>query len=80
VTREFPRDGGGDRIPYYPVNSPDNQHTFSLYRQRAEAIPTHIFGGRLSEYKYMDMHVVVEAAMNRFRTEQKLASRAAVNA
>jgi UDP-galactopyranose mutase len=77
VTREFPRDGGADRIPYYPVNSSDNQHTFSLYRQRAEAMPTHIFGGRLSEYKYMDMHVVVEAAMNRFRTEQKLAGRAA---
>jgi UDP-galactopyranose mutase len=80
VTREFPRDGGGDRIPYYPVNSPENQNTFNLYRQRAEAIPTHIFGGRLSEYKYMDMHVVVEAAMNRFRSDQKQAGRAAVEA
>jgi UDP-galactopyranose mutase len=34
-------------------------------------MPSHIFGGRLSEYKYMDMHVVIEAAMNRFRTECK---------
>jgi UDP-galactopyranose mutase len=34
---------------------------------------THIFGGRLSEYKYMDMHVVIESAMNRFRSERKQA-------
>jgi UDP-galactopyranose mutase len=37
-------------------------------------MPTHIFGGRLSEYKYMDMHVVIEAAMNRFRSESKQAA------
>ena len=73
VTREYPQDCTADRIPYYPVNSIANQHTYSLYRERAEAMPNHIFGGRLSEYKYMDMHVVVEAAMNRFRTEQKQA-------
>lgn len=75
VTREYPCDCTNGRIPYYPVNSTDNQHTYSLYRQRAETLPTHIFGGRLSEYKYMDMHVVVEAAINRFRSEQKQAGR-----
>lgn len=75
VTREYPCDCTSGRIPYYPVNSTDNQHTYSLYRQRAESVPTHIFGGRLSEYKYMDMHVVVEAAINRFRSEQKQAGR-----
>ena len=26
-----------------------------------------IFGGRLSEYKYMDMHVVIESAINKFK-------------
>lgn len=75
VTREYPRSGSADRIPYYPVNSLDNQRTYALYRERAAALPSHIFGGRLSEYKYMDMHVVVEAAINRFRSEQKLAGR-----
>jgi len=75
VTREYPRDGSPGRTPYYPVNSAENQRTYSLYRERAEALPHHIFGGRLSEYKYMDMHVVVEAALNRFRSEQKRAGR-----
>lgn len=71
VTREYPRDCTADRIPYYPVNSHSNQQTYSMYRERARRLPGHIFGGRLSEYKYMDMHVVIEAAMNRFRGENK---------
>ena len=79
VTREYPRDGGPDRIPYYPVNSLENQHTYARYRERADALPDHIFGGRLSEYRYMDMHVVVEAAFNRFRQEQKQAGRPLVS-
>jgi UDP-galactopyranose mutase len=74
VTREYPQDCTSGRIPYYPVNSENNQKTYSLYKERAASIPTHIFGGRLSEYKYMDMHVVIEAAMNRFRTENKQAA------
>ncbi len=30
-----------------------------------------IFGGRLSEYKYMDMHIVIESAMNKFKTNMR---------
>ena len=71
VTREFPQDCTSGRIPYYPVNSEQNQKTYALYKDKAASLPSHIFGGRLSEYKYMDMHVVIEAAMNRFRTESK---------
>jgi len=71
VTREYPKDCTSGRIPYYPVNNERNQKTYNLYKQRAASMPSHIFGGRLSEYKYMDMHVVIEAAMNRFRTECK---------
>jgi UDP-galactopyranose mutase len=74
MTREYPQDCMSGRIPYYPVNSEDNQKIYSLYKDRAASIPTHIFGGRLSEYKYMDMHVVIEAAMNRFRSESKQAA------
>jgi UDP-galactopyranose mutase len=74
VTREYPQDCTSGRIPYYPVNSEQNQKTYSLYKERASSIPTHIFGGRLSEYKYMDMHVVIESAMNRFRSERKQAA------
>jgi UDP-galactopyranose mutase len=30
-----------------------------------------LFGGRLAEYKYMDMHVVIESAMNKWKNCQK---------
>lgn len=68
VTREYPRACRGDAIPYYPVNDAANQAIHRRYRDRAAAIPHVVFGGRLSEYRYMDMHVVVEAAMNRARS------------
>lgn len=71
VTREYPQECSGDHIPYYPINSESNQKIYSHYREMTQALPNHIFGGRLSEYKYMDMHVVIESAMNRFRTERK---------
>lgn len=72
VTREYPESCGEGRIPYYPVNNDDNQRIYALYRDRSKVMPKHIFGGRLSEYKYMDMHVVIESAINRFRIEAKL--------
>lgn len=71
VTREYPQECTADRIPYYPINSDANQKTYLRYKEMAHALPDHIFGGRLSEYKYMDMHVVIESAMNRFRSELK---------
>jgi len=68
VTREYPRACRDHAIPYYPVNDAINQAIHRRYRDRASALPHVIFGGRLSEYRYMDMHVVIEAAMNRARS------------
>ena len=74
VTREYPRTCDQGAIPYYPVNNDHNQAIYQRYRSEAAALPDHIFGGRLSEYKYMDMHVVIESAMNRLRRELGLAT------
>jgi UDP-galactopyranose mutase len=40
---------------------------YKKYREESKKLTNFIFGGRLSEYKYMDMHVVIESAMNKFR-------------
>lgn len=74
ITREYPRPCSGDAIPYYPVNDAHNQGLYRRYQELAQATENVIFGGRLSEYKYMDMHVVIESAMNRFRSESRQAS------
>lgn len=74
ITREYPRPCSGDAIPYYPVNDPHNQELYRRYQELSQGTENVIFGGRLSEYKYMDMHVVIESAMNRFRSESRQAS------
>lgn len=69
ITKEYPKMCSGDAIPYYPINDLRNQSLYRQYQERGRATENVIFGGRLSEYKYMDMHVVIESAMNRFRSE-----------
>ena len=74
ITREYPKACSGEAIPYYPVNDPANQSLFRRYQELSRNADNVIFGGRLSEYKYMDMHVVIESAMNRFRSETRQSS------
>lgn len=56
--------------PYYPVNDKENNEIYSKYKQEAEKIKDKVlFGGRLAEYKYYDMHQVIESALNFVRKE-----------
>ena len=71
ITKEYPKRHEPGDIPFYPVNDKQNQEVYKLYRNEGRALRDYIFGGRLSEYKYMDMHVVIESAMNKFRNELK---------
>lgn len=67
VTKEYSINHTSDTIPYYPVNTDDNQIIYKKYLERSKQFTNIIFGGRLSEYKYMDMHVVIESAFNKFK-------------
>ena len=44
---------------------------YDKYRKESKTLTKFIFGGRLAEYKYMDMHIVIESAMNKFKTTIK---------
>ena len=61
ITRELPRDHGE---PYYPVNDAENQRRYRLYRDQADHTPGVIFGGRLADYRYYDMHQVIASALH----------------
>jgi len=51
--------------PYYPVNDSLNNEIYSKYKEEADKIKDRVlFGGRLGEYKYYDMHQVIEHALN----------------
>jgi UDP-galactopyranose mutase len=65
VTKEIPARWSRSGIPYYPINNATNMAIYEQYRQRTETMQHYIFGGRLAEYKYYDMHAVCGAAMLR---------------
>ena len=67
ITYEYPQDYQKGMIPYYPINDEHNQIICRKYKEKSKSLTNFIFGGRLAEYKYMDMHVVIESAMNKFR-------------
>ena len=51
--------------PYYPVNDRENNEMYLKYKNEADKIQDKIlFGGRLAEYKYYDMHQVIASALN----------------
>jgi len=68
ITREYPQEYTEGLIPYYPINDDKNQILYDKYSNKSKSLTNFIFGGRLCEYKYMDMHVVIESAFNKFRS------------
>lgn len=50
--------------PYYPVNDSENNLKYSKYKELSNSQPKYIFGGRLAEYKYYDMHQVIRSALD----------------
>jgi len=55
--------------PYYPVNDASNNQIYNKYKEEAKNFPNVIFGGRLGEYKYYDMHLVIKSALNSIKKE-----------
>ncbi|ANP28073.1 UDP-galactopyranose mutase [Dermabacter vaginalis] len=64
IMREYSRFASREDEPYYPVNSADDRSTLLEYRERAEAEPSTLFGGRLGTYQYLDMHMAIGAALS----------------
>ncbi len=53
--------------PYYPVNDAKNGELYAKYKELADKYSNVIFGGRLGEYKYYDMHIVIRAALEKVK-------------
>lgn len=63
ITREYPATWKKGDEPYYPMNDEKNNTLFAKYKALADREANVIFGGRLGEYKYYDMHQVVARAL-----------------
>ena len=68
ITKEYPQAWSSGEEKFYPVNDEENNSRYLLYRKMAEDLsPKYIFGGRLAEYKYYDMHQVIGSALAKAR-------------
>ncbi|AVK62727.1 UDP-galactopyranose mutase [Lactobacillus sp. CBA3606] len=63
ITREYPADWQRGDEPYYPVNNTRNNTLYKQYAALAKQEGHVIFGGRLGQYRYYDMHQVIHAAL-----------------
>jgi UDP-galactopyranose mutase len=63
--KEYPIPWNRDETPYYPIGDEKNTKTYKGYRELAEKETNVIFGGRLAEYKYYDMHQIVGSALQK---------------
>jgi UDP-galactopyranose mutase len=71
ITREYPEKWERGIEPYYPVNDIRNGEIYEKYRQMAENENGVIFAGRLGEYRYYDMHHIVQRALEMAALERE---------
>ena len=67
ITHEFPIEWSLGMESYYPVNDEVNSLKFKKYSDLAKNENNVIFGGRLAEYKYYDMHQVIGSALSKIK-------------
>jgi len=63
VFREYAKELAAGDDPYYPVNTLEDKEMLSNYRQTTVALRNVIFGGRLAEYKYLNMDQTIASAL-----------------
>ena len=68
ISKEYSSEWTEGSEPYYPVNDDKNNALYQKYKEFADKETNVIFGGRLAEYKYYDMHHIVEKALRLFES------------
>lgn len=67
ITHEYPQNTGE---PYYPINDQMNNDRYLEYKLLMDKEQNIIFGGRLADYKYYDMHQVIASALKKSQEEK----------
>lgn len=65
ITYEYPDEWSLGKESYYPVNDDKNNAIYNQYKNLSEKDKNVIFGGRLAEYKYYDMHQIIGSALKK---------------
>lgn len=63
ITKEYPATWKKGDEAYYPINDEKNKNIYNKYKALSQQESKVLFGGRLGEYKYYDMHQVIASAL-----------------
>ncbi|UTA69108.1 UDP-galactopyranose mutase [Emticicia sp. 21SJ11W-3] len=69
ITKEFPMNWFKGSEPYYPINNKANEALHRKYKRKSDRLKNYIFGGRLADYQYYDMHQVIGSALSLAKKE-----------
>lgn len=69
ISREYSSAWQPGEEPYYPVNDEKNAALYEKYKALSEKDKNVVFGGRLGQYRYYDMHNVIKAALEQVERE-----------
>lgn len=69
ISREYSSEWVPGGEPYYPVNDQKNTALYQDYLKMAANEKNVIFGGRLGEYQYYDMDMVIKSALELSKKE-----------
>ena len=70
ISKEYPDTWEKGKEPYYPINDERNNELYKKYKELADKDKNVILGGRLGQYKYYDMHKVIEEALKCVKEEE----------
>ena len=67
ITKEYPQSFNQNTDKYYPINNKINNELYDRYKNKTNNLSSkYLFGGRLAEYKYYDMHQIIGSAMSKY--------------
>lgn len=71
IIKEYSKEADREE-PYYPIGGEKNKPLYKKYLNEVNSTyPNIILGGRLGDYKYYDMHHVIENALNLYNDKIK---------
>lgn len=62
--KEFSKETGVSDDPYYPKRLSSDLEIFNKYKNEVDKLKNFTFLGRLATYRYLDMHNVIDEALN----------------
>jgi len=71
VFREFPRELGDGDDPYYPMNTAKDREIYERYQEEVQKTKNVIFGGRLAEYRYLNMDQTIARGLKTYNEKIK---------